>query len=202
MASTRQLYVILSARAEQYNNTMRAAQREATEFNKVIRPMTTAIANIGTVAKTAGAALTAGLTVPLVAIGALSTKAAREFESSFAGVRKTVDATDAEFEKLSAGIKNMAREMPTGVNELNRIAEAAGQLGVEKDQILAFTKTMAMLGETTNLSSDEAAVAIAQLQNRMGVAGKDVDRLAATLVGLGNAGASTEKDIIEMSLRI
>src|SRR5262245_6220262 len=158
--------------------------------------------NIGQSAMRLGEALTKTLTLPLVGLGAGALKVASDFESSFAGVRKTVDATEPEFEQLAQGLRNLAKEIPINVNELNRVAEAAGQLGIKKEDILQFTKTMALLGVTTNLTADEAATATAQIQNIFGAAGKDVDRFGATLVALGNDGASTEKGIVEMALRI
>lgn len=159
--------------------------------------------------KTVGAGLTIGLSAPLLAMGVVATKAATDFESSFAGVRKTVDGVVDNFGKLTPsgqrlqqGFRDLAKELPVSVNELNRIGEAAGQLGIKQGDILQFSKTMATLGVTTNLSSDQAANAIARIQNIFGAAGKDTDRLASALVALGNAGASTESDIVEMSLRI
>lgn len=142
------------------------------------------------------------LSLPLIGIGAGAVKAATDFESSFAGVRKTVDATEPEFAALAQGLRDMAKEIPVNVNELNAVAEAAGQLGIKKENILQFTRTMADLGVTTNLTADQAATATAQIQNIFGAAGVDVDRFGATLVALGNAGASTESDIISMGLRI
>jgi TP901 family phage tail tape measure protein len=146
--------------------------------------------------------MTKGITLPLVAIGGLASKAAIEFESSFAGVKKTVNATTAEFAVMAQGMRNMAKEMPVSVNELNRIGEAAGQLGISKDNILEFTKVMAMLGATTNLTSDQAATGIAQIQNIFQASGKETSNFAAALVGLGNAGASTESQILEMATRL
>src|SRR5690606_28612062 len=84
----------------------------------------------------AGTALTKGLTAPLVAIGALSAKAAIDFESSFAGIRKTVDASEAQFAQLAQGMRNLSKEIPVNVNELNKIGEAAGQLGIKTENIL------------------------------------------------------------------
>lgn len=202
MATIAQLWVDLNLRTENFNNGVRAAQREAKEFDKTIAPTTKLLKDLGSAATAAGTGLTAAVTLPLAAIAGLSVKAASDFESSFAGVRKTVDATEEEFAKLSAGFREMAKTIPVSVNELNRIGEAAGQLGIKKADILQFTRTMADLGVTTNLTADQAATATAQIQNIFGAAGKDVDRFGATLVALGNAGASTEKDIIEMSLRI
>lgn len=209
MASIRQLYVNLSLRAADFNNQIRGAQREMKEFERIIRPSTKALNDIGRTATAAGGALTAGVTVPLTALAAVSVKAASEFESSFAGIRKTVDGVVdsggglTEFGKeLSQQMRDLSKTIPISVNELNKIGEAAGQLGIKKDSIVEFTKTMAMLGETTNLTSDQAATATANIQNIFGAAGKDVDRFGATLVALGNAGASTEADIIEMGKRI
>lgn len=159
-------------------------------------------AGIGAQMTQAGSAITAGLTLPLVGVGAASLKTAIDFESAFAGVRKTVDASESELAQLSAGFRDMAKTVPASTTEILAVGEAAGQLGIAKDDILAFTRTMVDLGETTNLTADEAATATAQIQNIFGAAGVDVDRFGATLVALGNAGASTEKDIISMGLRI
>ncbi len=146
-----------------------------------------------------------GLTFGAWQIGAIlkgAVTAGIEFESSFAGVKKTVDATDAEFEQLSQGLRNMAKQIPVNVNELNKIAEAAGQLGIKKGDVLEFTKVMANLGATTNLSADQAATSIARMANIMGTSSKDFERLGSTIVDLGNKSAATESEIVEMALRI
>jgi len=189
------LRVLLTMNTADFESSAKRAAGVADSFAKDMK-------KIGQQATQVGQALTRTLTVPLVALGAGAIKAASDFESSFAGVRKTVNATEPEFAALAKGLRNMAKEIPVNVNELNKVAESAGQLGVKKEDILQFTRTMADLGVTTNLTADEAATSTAQFQNIFGSAGKDVDRFGATLVALGNAGASTEKDIIEMGLRI
>jgi TP901 family phage tail tape measure protein len=152
-------------------------------------------------ARTAGVALTAvGAAVAM--IGKKSMDAAVEFESSFAGVRKTVTATDAEFADLAQGFRDMAKEIPVSVNELNRIGEAAGQLGISTGGILQFTRTMADLGVTTNMASDEAATALARFSNIVGTSEADIGNLGATIVALGNNLATTESEIVEMGLRL
>jgi TP901 family phage tail tape measure protein len=189
------LRVLLSLDTAEFDTAMKRASSSAKVWSDDLN-------NMGRQATAVGSALTRTITLPLVGMGLAAVKAASDFESSFAGVRKTVDATEPEFEALAQGLRDMSKEIPTNVNELNKVAEAAGQLGIKKDDILQFTRTMADLGVTTNLTADEAATATAQIQNIFGAAGKDVDRFGATLVALGNAGASTEKDIIEMGKRI
>src|SRR6185436_6813027 len=85
---------------------------------------------------------------------------------------------------------------------LNRLGEAAGALGIPKAEIVDFARVMALLGVTTNVTSDQAAEGIAKIQNIFGAAGKDTERFASTLVALGNSGASTESQILEMATRI
>lgn len=75
-----------------------------------------------------------------------------EFESAFAGVKKTVDATDEEFQQFELGLRSMSAQMPTTASELSAIAESAGQLGIKNENLLSFTETMANLGVATNMS--------------------------------------------------
>lgn len=149
---------------------------------------------LSTGAVVAGAAITAGL--------GFAVKAAMEWESAWAGVLKTVDASPAQFEQLEGQLKELARTLPASAEEIANVAENAGQLGVKAADIATFTKTMINLGEATNLTADEAATAIAQIANVMGTGGQDIERFGAALVALGNDGASTEKDIVMMAQRI
>ncbi|SFN66088.1 phage tail tape measure protein [Mycetocola miduiensis] len=143
-----------------------------------------------------------GIGAAFVAVAGLSAKAAMDWESSWAGVTKTVDAPAAKLDEIEEGLRDLTAVLPGTHDEIAAVAEAAGQLGVAADSIVSFTKTMVDLGETTNLTSDEAATAIAQFMNIMQTAPDDVDRLGSALVSLGNNGASTEKDIIFMAQRI
>lgn len=140
--------------------------------------------------------------VALAGIGTVSIKAAIDFESSFAGVRKTVDATEAQFAKLEQGVRDMAKEMPASTSEITAVAEAAGQLGIKTPAILEFSRTMIDLGNMTNLAADEAANALARIANITQMPQQQFDNLGATIVDLGNNLAATESELTEMALRI
>lgn len=142
------------------------------------------------------------LAAPLTGIGVLAAKTAIEFESSFAGVRKTIDATDAEFGILETSFRELSKQIPVSVNELNKIGEIGGQLGIAKGDVLEFTKTIAAMGATTNLSAEGAANAFARIGVIMGITSDGFSRLGSTIVDLGNKGASTESEIVNMGLRI
>lgn len=77
--------------------------------------------------------------------------------------------------------------------------EVSGQLGISADDITEFTRTMIELGDTTDLSAEEAAVALAQFRNITGeTATKDVYKLGSALVDLGNNFETNEVDIMNM----
>ena len=130
------------------------------------------------------------------------TKAAMDWETAWAGVEKTVDGTASEMDALESSLRSLATSMPATHREIAAVAEAAGQLGIAREDVASFTKTMVQLGETTNLSADTAATSLAQFMNIMGTSAASVGRLGATLVALGNDGASTEADIMALSARL
>jgi TP901 family phage tail tape measure protein len=149
-----------------------------------------------------GKKLSIGVTAPIVGLGTVATKAAVDFESAFAGVRKTVDATEEEFAQLEQGIRDMSKRMPAAATDIAAVAEAAGQLGIETDNILKFTETMIGLGEATNLTAEEGATQFARFANIVGMSQQDFDRLGSTVVALGNNFATTEAEIVEMGMRL
>lgn len=141
--------------------------------------------------------------VVAVAAGAgAAIKSGISFESAFTGVKKTVDATSGELAQLKTDIRGMAKEMPESVEGIAGVAEAAGQLGIKTKSITGFTKTMVMLGDATNLSSEEAATSLARFANVTGMSQKNFDKLGSSVVALGNNMATTEKEIVEMATRI
>jgi TP901 family phage tail tape measure protein len=153
-----------------------------------------ALRNVGRGMVVFGAAVAAGL--------GLAAKAAVDWESAWTGVLKTVEGTPEQLAKVEKGLRDLATTLPSSHREIAAVAEAAGQLGIATDDVVAFTRVMVDLGETTNLTAEEAATSIAQMMNVMQTAPEDVGRLGAALVELGNNGASTERDIIEMAQRI
>ena len=154
--------------------------------------------------KMKSAAKTAFTAIGAAAAGAVvaSAKIGIGFESAFAGVKKTVNATDDQLAKLRDGIRDMAKEIPSSANEIAGIAEAAGQLGIKTDSILSFTRVMSDLGVATNLAGDEAASTLAKFANITGMPQENFDRLGSTIVALGNNLVTTEADIAAMAMRL
>lgn len=165
------------------------------EFGEKIVKVSSKIDNLGS-------KLTKTLTTSVLALGVASGKSAIDFESAFAGVEKTVDGTAEQMANLKQGIRDMSKELPSSTTEISAVAEAAGQLGIQTDNILSFSKVMIDMGNSTNLSADEAATALAKFANITNMSASDYSKLGAVIVDLGNNFATTEKDIVEMGTRL
>ena len=160
--------------------------------------------NIDTITKPIQYASTA-----LAAGGVASAKFAIDFEDSFAGVKKTVDATPEQLAKIKQGIIDLSTTgidgrgaIPQTTTELNELAAAGGQLGISQENIIDFTEVMAQMGSATNLVGEEGAATLARFQNVMGVGQNEIRNIGSAIVDLGNHSATTESEIAAMALRM
>lgn len=153
-----------------------------------------------------GGTLTRTVTTPLLGLGAAAAKASIDYESAFAGVRKTVNVTgrDAEafFEQLSDSAVTMSKELATGASDIADVMAIAGQLGIANDELASFTETVIRLGMSTNMAGEDAASSMARFANITGMAQTEFAKLGSTVVYLGNNFATTESEIMTMAMRI
>lgn len=160
------------------------------------------VAALGAGMTKVGTGISLGVTAPLIGAGVAVVNTGIQFESAFTGVRKTVEGTEEQLESIKTGIVDMTKEMPQSAVQISAVAEAAGQLGIKTENVLGFTKTMVMMGDATNMSSDEAATALARLANITQMPQDQFGRLGSVVVDLGNNFATTESEIVEMGLRL
>lgn len=156
-----------------------------------------------------GATLTKYVTVPLTVAAGVSVKSFSDWETAFTGVKKTVEGTDEELAKVAEGITDIALSSASSREDIAGVAEVAGQLGIGVNDITEFTRTMVMLGDSTNLASDEAATAIARILNITGETSdkmenynEHVRKLGNSIVYLGNNFATSESEIVHMANRL
>ena len=134
-----------------------------------------------------------GVTVAVSAVSAslagaagYAIKTGIDFESAFAGVKKTVNASDEELSQFRQEIRDMAKEIPQSASSIAEVAEAAGQLGIKNENLMSFTRVMSDLGVATNMSATEAATSLARLANITQMPQENFGRLGSTIVALGN----------------
>lgn len=177
----------------------------ATGFGKAMQTVNKyddSIRNVGMSMRSVGTSSLIYMTMPAVAAMGGAIKSSVEWEQALAGVAKTTNMSGRELQGMGNEITAMSNKMPFAATEIAGVAEAAGQLGVKKSEITNFTKTMMNMSVATNLTADEAATEFARFANAAGMPIKDVDRLGAAVVNLGNTTATTEAEIVEMGQRL
>lgn len=184
-----------------YESKLKDVQTQLTNTGKKLEEWGEKVEKSGKKIENAGKKLSAFSAASISAL-TLSAKSAIDFEDAFAGVEKTVDGTKEQMEELKQGIRDMAKEIPSSTTEISAVAEAAGQLGIKTENILDFSKAMIDLGNSTNLTADEAASQLAKFANITQMSQKDFDKLGSTIVDLGNKYATTEADIVSMAMRL
>lgn len=191
--------------SDNVDEALRNAQRS---FDSGLQGISRSMTRLGDNMQRIGAQLTLTL-APFSIFSAQAIGTAIDFESAFAGVAKTVDATDEQLAALEDTIRRMATDNNNPLSGLDNasvtiasIMELGGQLGVATDDLEQFAQTVGELTLATNLSAEEAALMIAQYANVSNMPMSDISRFGAALVALGNNAATTEKDIMSMASRI
>lgn len=197
--SERTFSVRLSARVDAYVSAIKKAERETVGFT---RETSRNMARVGKQMQNVGADMTRYVSVPLALVGAGAVMAAVKWDSAWAGVAKTVRGSAAELQGLEDDLRGLTEILPASHTEIAAVAAAAGQLGIAVADITEFTRVMVNLGVTTNLTSNEAATALARIANIMGTTSGNYENLGSVIVELGNNSATTEAEIVELSTRI
>ena len=161
------------------------------------------IKGVGEKITSLGQTMTQHVTIPIATAFGASIKSAIDWESAFTGVMKTVDETaTTTYDDLKKSINEIAKTTASSQNEIAAVMEIGGQLGVTADNLTDFTTVMIKLKDTTNLSAEEASTSLAKFANITNMSLKDVDKLGAAIVDLGNNYATSEADIVSMASRL
>ena len=193
------IYGALILDTSQWDAGIKKAQQQIGTLEK---STSKSVKNIGGSVKTLGkvavgiGAAAAGVLVGVAKIGI-------EFESTFAGVRKTVELSEEGFAQLSENIRELGRTTPITTSKLNKIGELAGQLGVEGvDNLTKFIDTIARIAVSSDLTEDAAATSFARIANIMQEPIDNVDRMGASIIDVGNKFATSEPLIVDFAERI
>lgn len=149
-----------------------------------------------------GKSLTKGVTVPMVAIGAYAGKAAVEYDTAMADLRKTTNMTKGELERFGEAALQMSTKQPVSAESILQVEALGAQLGIGQSKLQDFAQTVTGLDIATNLNADEAATSLARFANITGMAESDYSRFGSTLVDIGNNMATTESEVMALSMRL
>lgn len=200
MARNAQAKFIISAE----DRSTRTLRRIKEEFGGLER---SAQRSLGGLERSAGAArLALGGLAGVASIEGLRrglTASGNEFalyERSLVNVVKTTNLAGEELRAFEANIASLESIIPVSAQELNKLAGAAGQLGVQGTRNLTkFAETFARLERASDIIGEAGAQDAARLFNITGTDINNIDRFGASITALGNDAAATENQILHMA---
>lgn len=142
-------------------------------------------------------------TVALAAALAAPAKAAIDFESSMADVKKVVDFdTPHQFKAMEKDILGLTRTIPMTADQLAQIVAAGGQAGIEKENLTSFAESAAKMGVAFDIAADEAGQMMAGWRTAFRMNQTEVVQLADKINYLGNTTAASAPEISAVVTRI
>ena len=141
----------------------------------------------------------AGLTAAI----ALSTKAAVDFESSMADVRKVVDGLESPkaFAEINQEILDLSSNMPIAAKGFAEIYAAAGQAGIAREDLKQFAEQVAQVSIAFDMTAEEAGTAMAKIMTSLGLSIPEMTNLGDAMNHLSNNSASTAAQLVDFTLR-
>ena len=139
----------------------------------------------------------------LAAAIALSTKAAIDFESSMAGVRKVVDGLDSPqaLAEINQELLEISSNSPLTAKGFADIYAAAGQAGIARENLREFALLTEQVAVAFDMTAEEAGTAMAKIQTSLGLSLPEVSNLTNAMNHLSNNSASTAAELVDFTLR-
>ena len=150
-----------------------------------------------------GMTLSTSVTPAIIGMGYAAIQSAQDIDSAYRDMRKTVNGSEDDFEALRQAAIDFSTTHVTSADQILSIQAIGGELGVAVDDLETFAQTVSNLEIATDLDADEAATSLGQLSNIMNdLSGEKMPAFSDALVRLGNNGASTESQIVDIAARI
>lgn len=174
--------------AELTQSTTKAnALRRALDFSKTIRTM--------------GYGLYSTITPAIMIAGRYALQSARDIDSAYRDMRKTVNGTEAQFEGLLDDALKFSTTHFTTAEQMLEIESIGGQLGIAADKLGAFGETVANLDIATNIDAETVSEQLGKMATVLGINESQYDNFGDALVRLGNNMPVMESDIMTLATR-
>lgn len=136
---------------------------------------------------------------PLIA----ATKAAVDFESAMADVRKVVDFdTPQQFAQMNEDVLKLSTNLPMAADDIAKIVAAGGQAGIARQDLMQFAEDAVKMGVAFDVTAEQAGDMMAKWRSAFKLNQQDVVALADKINYLGNTTAASAPLISDVVTRI
>lgn len=136
---------------------------------------------------------------PLIA----ATKAAVDFESAMADVRKVVDFdTPQQFAQMNEDVLKLSTNLPMAADDIAKIVASGGQAGIARQDLMQFAEDAVKMGVAFDVTAEQAGDMMAKWRSAFKLNQQDVVALADKINYLGNTTAASAPLISDVVTRI
>ena len=150
---------------------------DSSQLDKALGHLQKKLAKTGKSLKSAGRAMTVGVTAPLTAIGATSFQVAAQFEASMAKVAAVSGASAEEFKALSDQAKELGRSTVFTASQVADLQLEFSKLGFTADQITKVTESTLFLAQATGSDLATAAEVAGATLRGFGLEAEETQRV-------------------------
>lgn len=131
-------------------------------------------------------------------------KAAADFESGMANVRKVVDGLQdsAALAQMGKDVRVLSRELPITQRELLELVAAGGRMGVPKAELMEYTRLVAKMGIAFDAPAAEIGEQMGKLAETFKIPINRIGQLADVINYLDDNAIAKGPDIINVMRRV
>lgn len=142
-----------------------------------------------------GKTMTKYVTAPIVAVGALSTKAWKEVDDALDTIATKTGATGKDMKAFEGTFRNLANKVPADLQEIgDAVGEVNTQFGLTGKALEDASENIIKFAKINGQDISQASIQAKQAMSALGVEGKDLDKvLDAVTKTAQDTGQGTDK---------
>lgn len=180
---------------DKFSKPLETMDRHLSKFEKHYKQTGKSLWATGKSMEGLGKTMTKGVTAPIVAIGALSTKAWKEVDEALDTIATKTGATGKDMKAFEETFKNLANKVPADLQEIgDAVGEVNTQFGLTGKALEDASENIIKFAKINGQDISQASIQAKQAMSALGVEGKDLDKvLDAVTKTAQDTGQGTDK---------
>lgn len=135
----------------------------------------------------------------MFALSQAAVSTAISFEASFAHVGRVTQETDGQLADMRDRFQELSREIPATFEEISQVAVRAAQVGIAREEMEKFTRTVVMFARTTEVADEQVTLLLGRIMQMGRVPMGRVEHMGAAISELGSSSAATDYELLKMT---
>lgn len=194
MAKSR-IYDATMRLVDKFSKPLETMDRHLTKFESHYKQTGKSLWATGKSMEGLGKTMTKYVTAPIVAVGALSTKAWKEVDDALDTIATKTGATGKDMKDFEGTFKNLANKVPADLQEIgDAVGEVNTQFGLTGKALEDASENIIKFAKINGQDISQASIQAKQAMSALGVEGKDLDKvLDAVTKTAQDTGQGTDK---------